>query len=70
MRGYKLFKAHKAGISIVIKPDLEVDPAKRSGLEIQGSTRINPEKLKNIFKVLIFHMKKKIHVNICYTCCK
>jgi hypothetical protein len=59
MRGYKLFKAHEAGISIVIKPDLEVlDPAKESGLEIQGSTRINSEKLKNIFKVLIFHMKK------------
>jgi hypothetical protein len=58
MRGYKLFKAHKAGISIVIKPGLGVDPAKESGLEIQEPTRINSEKLKNIFKVLIFHMKK------------
>jgi hypothetical protein len=58
MRGYKLFKAHKAGISIFIKPDPGVDPAKESGLEIQGSTRINSEKLKNIFKVLIFHIKK------------
>jgi len=32
--------------SIVIKPDPGVDPAKGPGPGFQGSTRVNPEKLK------------------------
>jgi len=41
-------------ISIVIKSDIEVDPTKKLGPELHGSTRKN----KKIFQVLIFHMKK------------
>jgi len=46
---------------IVIKPGSRVDPAKESGPGFHGSTRVNPDqpgKIKKIFKVLIFHMKK------------
>jgi len=41
--------------NIVIKPDLGVDPTKE--LSLGFIDRVNPENLKNIFKVLIFHMK-------------
>ena len=45
--------------TIVIKHNLGVDPTKKPGLELHELTQVNPEKLKkNIFKVLIFYMKK------------
>ena len=56
--------------TIVSKPDLGVDPTKGWGLGLHGLTRVKPEKLKKILEVLIFYMKKLIHVEIDYTCCK
>ena len=44
--------------TIVIKPDLGVDPAKGPGPGLHGLTWVNPKKLKKIFEVLIFYMKK------------
>jgi hypothetical protein len=41
--------------AIVIKLDLGDDPTKGPGRGLPGSTRKN---LKNIFEILIFHMKK------------
>ena len=35
--------------TIVIKPDLAVDPAKELGLELHELTRVNTEKLKKIY---------------------
>jgi hypothetical protein len=47
---------------MVIKPDIGVDLIKKSSFEIYRLTQVNlnlPEKnLKNIFKILIFYMKK------------
>jgi hypothetical protein len=47
---------------MVIKPDMRVDLIKKPSFEIYGLTQVNlnlSEKiLKNIFKILIFHMKK------------
>jgi hypothetical protein len=44
-------------ISIVIKPDPDIDPIKELCPGLHGSNRVNPEKLKKK-KNLIFHMKK------------
>jgi len=47
------------GEAIIIIPDPEVDSVKEPGPGLHMLTRVNPEKIKkNIFKVLIFHMKK------------
>jgi hypothetical protein len=43
---------------IVIKTGMRIGPIKKPGLGFHESSWINLEKLKNIFKVLIFHMKK------------
>ena len=50
--------------TIVIKPGPGVDPAKGPGPGFQGSTRVNPEKLK---KKKFNISYEKIHVNIDYT---
>jgi hypothetical protein len=52
-------------LRIVIKPGPGVDPAKGPGPGFQGSTRINPEKLKKKKSFNISY--EKIHVNIDYT---
>ena len=44
--------------TIVIKPDMEVNPAKGSGSGLDGLTRVKSGKLKKKIKVLIFFMKK------------
>jgi len=44
--------------NIVIKPGLRVDPTKKSGPGSRWLTQVNSKKLKKIFEILIFHMKK------------
>jgi hypothetical protein len=44
--------------TIVIKPDMGVNPAKGSGSGLDGLTRVKSGKLKKKIKVLIFFMKK------------
>jgi hypothetical protein len=44
--------------TIVIKPDLGVDPVNGSCPELHWLTRVKPGKLKKNFEVLIFYMKK------------
>jgi len=44
--------------TIVIKTGLVVDPVKGLGPGLHGLTQVNPEKLKKIFEILIFYMKK------------
>ena len=68
---------HKEGVhskkdvyTIVIKPGLEVDLAKRPGPEFHESTRINsgqPGKIKKNIYNISYETK---HVNIGYTYCK
>jgi len=44
--------------NIAIKSGLEIDSIKKLDSEFYRSTWINSEKLKKIFKVLIFYIKK------------
>jgi hypothetical protein len=57
----------------VNKPNLRVDPAKGPGPGLHWLTRVNSKNMKkNIwgFNILYEKIKKIIHVNIGYTCCK
>ena len=73
------FKIVKQYLGNSYQTQLGIDPVKKSDFKFYGLIRVNlgqpkstRKNLKKIFKILIFHMKKlrkKIHMNIGYTCC-